>query len=90
MPDDADLSGQREHNDYILSKDAKRQGVQLFYLIVSQKFKEKGGVSRCEIAQEQIDGERASVTFRCHYKNGKSDGNRFPLLLEDGKWRIRL
>jgi hypothetical protein len=58
---------QRELDDYILSKDTKRQGGQLLYMIVSQKFKEKGGVSRCEIAQERIDGERASVTFQCHY-----------------------
>jgi len=80
--------------DYILQGDFKdkdvEEGAQVLYMLLSDAFRQNGGVSGFEIESEQIEGERAYVKFRCHYKNGNSNGDTFPLQREQGKWRIRL
>lgn len=77
-----------ELNAIVLAADVADVGI--FYGLLSSVFAEDGGLSRTEVLSESIDGERAKVTVKLHYTNGKSDEETFTLQREDGAWKLDL
>jgi hypothetical protein len=47
-----------------------------------------GTIRRIEILGEKVRGIRATVSFRIHFKDGKTNDEKLPLIKEDGQWKI--
>ena len=75
-----------------LSKEAKKEldragGVTLL-ADAGKKFKEHKGIREIKITRKKVDGESAIVEFMYIFNDGSKFDDFFPLVKEDGKWRI--
>jgi hypothetical protein len=75
-----------------LSKDARqvleRAGGKSLLAAAGGAFKQHKGISAIKITKREISGERATVSFVYKFNDGSSIGDYFPLVKEDGNWKI--
>ena len=75
-----------------LSKDARqvleRAGGKSLLAEAGNKFKQHKGISSIKITKKKVAGERANVEFVYNFNDGSTYADYFPLVKEDGKWKI--
>lgn len=54
----------------------------------ASQVKAKGGVSRFEVTNEKVVGNKAVVSYDIQYGNGQKDSGSINCVKEDGKWKI--
>lgn len=78
----------------LLSSDSRAQlsedKIRLAIAAAREQSENKGGMEEFSILDSQVDGDRATVRIRETYGNGETDEETVILVLEDGKWRVRL
>jgi hypothetical protein len=57
---------------------------------VWDKTTRNGTIQMIEILKEEVRGEGATVYFRIHFKDGKTEDGNEPLIKEDGQWKITI
>lgn len=85
-------SGKLDEAISYLSKDARQAleslGGKKVLAEVSGKFKERKGTKSIEITKEIVKGENAAVELVYNFNDGSKFVDNFPLVKEDGKWKI--
>lgn len=75
-----------------LSKDARqvleRAGGKSLLAAAGGAFKQHKGINAIKITKREIAGERATVVLVYKFNDGSSIGDYFPLVKEDGNWKI--
>ena len=51
-------------------------------------FKSRKGIKEIKISQKEITGQTALVKFNYNFNDGSTSADFFPLVKEDGKWKI--
>lgn len=77
----------------VITDEARRMGVnegkvELVVREAKKKADLSGGVKKLEILSEDIDGDKALVRIRAHFKNGTSEESTTRLRKIDNKWKI--
>lgn len=75
-----------------LSRDARQVleglgGIKLL-TAASEKFKERQGIKSIKITREEVVDNSATVDFIYNFKDGSKFADNFPLINEDGKWKV--
>jgi len=47
-----------------------------------------GTLSKIEIESEEVNGDRATVKFKVHFKDGSVEPGEGTLVKEEGKWKV--
>jgi hypothetical protein len=75
-----------------LSKDAKEAldstGGKALLAEVGSRFKQHKGIDSIKITNKKVAGEKADVLFTYNFKDGSKFDDFFPLVKEEGKWKI--
>ena len=98
-PDDIVISyckaldaGKIEEAESFLSKDAsatlQSAGGKWLLAEAGSKFKQRKGISKIKITRKKITGNSAVVEFVYNFKDGTKFGDSFPLVKENGAWKI--
>jgi len=75
-----------------LSKDARQVleglGGRKLLAAAGEKFKERQGIKSIKIIKEKVVDQSATVDLLYNFKDGSKSPDNFPLVKEDGKWKI--
>lgn len=75
-----------------LSKDAKQAleqaGGKSELAGASDAFKKRKGIKKIQINKREVAGDTAKIMFLYVFNDGSTIGDFFPLVKEDGKWKI--
>ncbi len=75
-----------------LSKDARQAlesaGGKPVLAAAGAPFKQHKGINKINIVRKKVAGDRANVEFVYNFNDGSKFGDSFPLVKEDGKWKI--
>ena len=84
--------GKVDEAQSFLSKSAKRDleqaGGKSLLLAAGEKFKLRKGISAIKIIRKKVTGESAMVEFIYNFNDGSTFGDSFPLIKENGTWKI--
>jgi len=85
-------AGKLDEAESYLSKDARlvleRAGGKSLLAAAGGQFKQHRGIKEIKITRKNVAGESATVEFLYNFKDGSSYADSFPLVKEDGKWKI--
>jgi hypothetical protein len=75
-----------------LSKSAKQElektGGKQTLAAAADLFKKRKGIKEIKISKREVTGEIAMIRFNYNFNDGSTSGDFFPLVKEDGKWKI--
>ena len=75
-----------------LSKDAnlmlERAGGKSLLAEAGGKFRQRKGISKIKIIKKKVTGDNALVEFIYNFKDGSTVADNFPLVKENGTWKI--
>jgi major membrane immunogen (membrane-anchored lipoprotein) len=75
-------------DDYILKEDLPNKDS--IYAIISEAMKQDGGTTKVTIESESVNGDRAKARITFQSASGKIGTEEFPMVREDGKWKMDL
>ena len=85
-------AGKLDEATSYLSKDAKqvleRAGGKSLLAASASAFKQRRGIKAIEITKTNVTGEKATVEFVYKFNDGSNISDFFPLVKEDGAWKI--
>ena len=75
-----------------LSKSARQElekaGGKSLLASAADVFKQRKGIKKITISKRDVKGDTAMITFVYNFKDGTTSSDFFPLVKEDGKWKI--
>ena len=57
-------------------------------LAAADIFKKRKGIKDIKISQREVKGETTMIMFVYYFNDGSTSSDFFPLIKEDGKWKI--
>ena len=85
-------SGKVDEAASYLSKEAlqelERIGGKSVLAASGEAFKQQKGIKKITIVKSQVNGDKATVDFVYNFNDGSKLPDNFPLVKEDGKWKI--
>lgn len=77
-----------------LSKSAKQvlenSGGKPSLAAASDVFKQRKGIKKIKISKREVNGVMATIKFVYHFNDSSTAEDFFPLVREDGKWKISM
>ena len=75
-----------------LSKSARQElekaGGKSLLTSAADVFKQRKGIKKITISKRDVKGDTAMIMFVYNFKDGTTSSDFFPLVKEDGKWKI--
>ena len=85
-------AGKLDEAASFLSKDAnimlERAGGKALLAEAGMNFKQRKGISKIKITSKKVTGESAIVELVYNFNDGSQFGDSFPLVRENGTWKI--